>query len=124
MNSVKVTNLEMRNDNKVYASTYGRGVFSGQFTNTDGTVGIDNLVTNTLTVYPNPASEFVNFNSKIELKKPHIQVFDLNNKLVAKYFSNSNGKSYKINVSNLNTGIYILRVTSDFQTFSSKFIVE
>ncbi len=32
MSNVKVTDLVLRDDNSVYAATYGRGVFSGQFT--------------------------------------------------------------------------------------------
>tara|TARA_R110002050_G_scaffold108757_3_gene219616 strand:- start:37668 stop:41672 length:4005 start_codon:yes stop_codon:yes gene_type:complete len=32
MSNVKVTDLDLRNDNMVFASTYGRGVFSGEFT--------------------------------------------------------------------------------------------
>ncbi len=31
MSNVKVTDLDLRDDNAVYASTYGRGVFSGEF---------------------------------------------------------------------------------------------
>ena len=33
MRNVKVTDLDLRNDNVVFAATYGRGVFSGTFTN-------------------------------------------------------------------------------------------
>ncbi|NQY27894.1 MAG: hypothetical protein HRT69_00310 [Flavobacteriaceae bacterium] len=32
MSNVKVTDLDLRDDNAIYASTYGRGVFSGLFT--------------------------------------------------------------------------------------------
>jgi hypothetical protein len=34
MRNVKVTDLDLRNDNTVFAATYGRGIFSGAFTNT------------------------------------------------------------------------------------------
>jgi hypothetical protein len=35
MSNVKVTDLDVRDDNMVFAATYGRGVFSGQFTDLD-----------------------------------------------------------------------------------------
>ena len=52
MNNAKVTDLDVRDDNAVYASTYGRGVFSGAFTldangdeDGDGVLnGVDNCV--------------------------------------------------------------------------------
>ncbi len=57
MSNVKVTDIDLRDDNAVFASTYGRGVFSGEFTldangdlDGDGVLnGVDNCV-NT----PNP----------------------------------------------------------------------
>lgn len=34
MSNVKVPDMDLRNDNKVFVATYGRGIFSGSFTNT------------------------------------------------------------------------------------------
>jgi len=52
MSNAKVTDLDLRDDNAVYASTYGRGIFSGQFEldangdeDGDGVLnGVDNCV--------------------------------------------------------------------------------
>ncbi|MGB6268266.1 MAG: thrombospondin type 3 repeat-containing protein, partial [Olleya sp.] len=54
MSNVKVTDLDLRDDNMVFASTYGRGIFSGEFKidpdgDEDGD-GITNDVDNCLTV--------------------------------------------------------------------------
>ena len=52
MSKVKVTDIDLRNDNAIYVSTYGRGIFSGQFqldpnedADGDGVLnGVDNCV--------------------------------------------------------------------------------
>ena len=56
MSNVKVTDLDLRNDNMVFAATFGRGVFSGQFT--DATASNDEVLfgTKSISIYPTISS--------------------------------------------------------------------
>ena len=59
MSNVKVVDLDLRNDNTVFAATYGRGVFSGTFT----AVSLSNedvALNKTIKVYPNPSKDILN----------------------------------------------------------------
>lgn len=73
-------------------------------------IGIDENqeVTNTLTLYPNPATDFVRIEGVDENTCSEISIFDLTGRLVRKYpYCN------ELNVSDLQNGIYVLRVTGD-----------
>ena len=73
-------------------------------------IGIDENqeVTNTLTLYPNPATDFVRIEGVDENTCSEISIFDLTGRLVIKYpYCN------ELNVSDLQNGIYLLRVTGD-----------
>ncbi len=125
MNSVKVTDLEMRNDYKVYASTYGRGIFSGQFTNADGTVGINESIDNkTVSLYPNPAKDYTILKSKVELVDPIVRIYDTNNRLVNTQKYNATTTDFRVNTDKLNSGVYLLQINSGSQSFTSKLIVK
>ncbi len=65
-------------------------------------------------IYPNPSSEYLNFNQKIE----SIKVFDIQGKLVLNKKINSNN----LNVSELKNGVYILEAFSENKKISQKFI--
>ena len=73
-------------------------------------IGIDENqeVTNTLTLYPNPAIDFVRIEGVDENTCSEISIFDLTGRLVRKHqYCN------ELNVSDLQNGIYMLRVTGD-----------
>ena len=125
MNSVKVTDLELRDDNMVFAATYGRGIFSGQFTAADGTIGFDDLERNTsLSIYPNPSQGNISFSLPSSFSNPEIKIFDLTGRLVYEKNINTNQETYAINLDNLSTGNYIVNVISKNTLFSSKLIME
>lgn len=65
-------------------------------------------------IYPNPSSDYLNFNHKIE----SIKVFDIQGKLVLNRKINSNN----LNVSELKNGVYVLEVFSENKKSSQKFI--
>ncbi len=117
MSNVKVTDIELRDDNKVFASTYGRGIFSGEFTATPNAVNDENLVN--VTVYPNPATELVNI-----LLPEHLNttayVYDLNGKEVLRQAVNS--KKLQLNVSNLSKGYYFVKLQDGKTRYTAKFV--
>lgn len=68
----------------------------------------DTTVENAI-VYPNPANNVVNIklkNSNIE----NVDVYDINQRLIQKK-QNISSKAYALNVSNLKSGIYFLKIT-------------
>lgn len=59
---------------------------------------------NAVSVYPNPANDVVNF--QINTLVENVMIFDINGKFVA----NENATDNRINVSNLNNGVYFARL--------------
>ena len=64
MSNVKVTDLDLRDDNTIFASTYGRGVFSGKFT--EAAASVKDVLTDKkpFTVYPTFLMETLQFSLK------------------------------------------------------------
>ncbi len=122
MSNVKVVDLDLRNDNTVFAATYGRGIFSGQFTATSLSID-DNVLNKGIKVYPNPSNGIVNiaidnYNGDIT-----VEVYDINGR---KVFSNA-GDYMKVNTINLQgfqRGVYILNVNGESLSYSEKIILQ
>jgi len=113
MSNVKVTDLDLRAaDNKVFAATYGRGVFSGVFT-PDALTVQDNEFEG-LSVYPNPTSGVVNIKSSNNLNDVKISVHDISGKLISTLNKTQiSTNQIKVNVSNLATGSYFITIEND-----------
>jgi PA domain/Secretion system C-terminal sorting domain len=111
MSNVKVTDMDLRNDNTVYASTYGRGVFSGLFTATS--LNVNELeVKNDVTLYPNPSNGIINLSIANYIGKLEINLFDMNGrKVLSNLDSFSNEKT--LNLGNLQSGMYIIQLVGD-----------
>jgi photosystem II stability/assembly factor-like uncharacterized protein len=115
--NVMVQNLRLRySDRKLFIFTYGRGVFTADLERMeDPFLSINEPSTKELSVYPNPAADQLNIEIEGEFE---YQVFDLNGKLVLQ------GKNQKqIDVSELNTGTYLIEVKLMDKTLKSKFLV-
>lgn len=122
MSNVKVMDLDLRNDNTVFAATYGRGIFSGQFTATSLSTN-DNIVSKGIKIYPNPSNGIVNVSIENYAENITVDVYDMNGR---KVFSNS-GEYLKVNTINLQgfqKGIYILNVQGDSLSYSEKIILK
>lgn len=127
MRNVKVTDLDIKGEAAgatsytVFASTFGRGVFSGTFTApflaTDS-FGTDKNVS----ISPNPSNGIYNININNYIGKVTIQVIDLNGRLVydAKNIDFNNQKS--IDLSSYQSGMYVLRIDSEDFNYSKKLI--
>jgi hypothetical protein len=122
MSNVKVTDLDLRNDNTVYAATYGRGIFSGQFT-AESLSTNDNVLNKGIKVYPNPSSGIVNVSIDNYAGNITVEVFDMNGR---KVFSNSGDymKANTINLQGIQKGVYILNVKGDELSYSEKIILQ
>ncbi len=70
-------------------------------------VGIDADSKNTLSIYPNPASDIL-FIDGLNSNETHtVKIFDLQGKLVESHIMNN---SNSININNLNKGIYLVKI--------------
>ena len=81
-----------------------------------------------LSVSPNPANDFTNFNITLRGNKyVNIEIFDITGKLVDNvingYF-NKGLNTINYNSSDLNSGIYLYKVTTGDQVNSGKLIIK
>jgi hypothetical protein len=124
MSNVKVTDLDLRDDNMVFAATYGRGVFSGQFT--AATASVDDVLSDkkVFTVYPTISNGEFTLQAKSDLGKATYRIFDMAGRQV--YASTINfTESSKQEVSvNLTAGTYIINlIDQNNRKSSSKLII-
>ncbi len=70
--------------------------------NCDAVLGTNDLNSNDVSFYPNPAKDFVNLKSDKEIQ--NLAIFDAQGKLIKSLRLNQ--KSEKINISNLPNGVY------------------
>ena len=67
--------------------------------------GVDENIVDNLTVYPNPANEFIHVETNCELQR--IDVYDVTGKLMI------SSTETEINVSDLESGIYFVNILTD-----------
>jgi len=108
--------IELKDSNFVY--------LDGDFPSTE--INLAETLSNTefdaeepFTIYPNPSTEFVEINGLDNLSTSKITIF---NTLGQKVFQNENLQSNRVNVSDLNSGIYFMSIQSQSGTQTLKFI--
>jgi hypothetical protein len=125
MSNVKVTDMDLRDDNTVFASTYGRGVFSGMFT--AETASVEDVLNDNkqFTVYPTVSNGNFTIFAKEDLGKSKVVVFDLNGRQVyTTQFDFNLEEKQEVSVS-LNAGVYIVNVIDENnRKSSSKIVIE
>ncbi|GEQ84568.1 T9SS C-terminal target domain-containing protein [Patiriisocius marinistellae] len=86
----------------------------------DGTLGINNVAADTFSIFPNPATSGVlNITSK-NTGVLNVAIFDVLGKKVL----NGNVTNKTMNISSLNSGVYIVKITQDNVTATKKLIVK
>jgi hypothetical protein len=75
-----------------------------------------------LSLYPNPAKSVLNLSTNLQ-GRTEIKVIDLNGRIV-KYFVTNGLNTLRLNVSDLQRGMYFIRVSNETTTAVSKFVVE
>lgn len=121
MSNVKVTDLDMRNDNMVYAATYGRGVFSGMFTNTTLSSS-DFASSDKVKIYPNPATDVINLTVSNYVGDLKVELFDINGRLVNSKSIDFSG-NYTLDLNGLNSGVYIVKLIGSELNHSEKIVI-
>lgn len=85
-------------------------------------VGIDEAVENSLSIFPNPAHEFINLN--IDNNTENIYKIQIHNVLGQEIYVDYNPDINKvINLKDLNKGVYYLTVSTSERLLTNKFIV-
>lgn len=119
----------------IYAATYGKGLFAflGESVEPDtNVVGIkDNIIVNNpesnLRIYPNPASSTTTLDYALtDASNVTLQVYDMNGRLLSSLDKGrqSSGKhSLQMNVQNMKSGVYVIRVITNKSTNTAKLIV-
>ena len=86
----------------------------------DDCTGIEETSSNTLTIYPNPASSLVNI--KAEISMISIRVLDFTGKEIANEMVHN--KMHQLVTSNFKSGIYILLIETNKSIYSERLIIE
>lgn len=126
MKDVKVTSFDLRTtDNTVLASTYGRGMFTGQFTSAASGLSVDEFDKNNLiTVYPTVSNGEITISSIADIREGAINVFDINGRNVYNTKVNFDSGLEQPLTLNLSSGMYILKFSGNDKQSSHKIIIE
>jgi len=123
MQNVKVTSFDFRtSDNTILASTYGRGLFTGQFTATAAVSEFGNN-TNVINVYPTVSNGRLNITSSKNLDNSSLQVFDVSGKRVFDKTLDINSNENQISL-NVDKGIYFVNISNGNLHESHKIIIK
>lgn len=105
--------------NPYFCGIHGAGNMSGTIT-VQSILGIGENEKELFAVYPNPASSFLNLKLSQTLNEVQVDVFDV---LGKKIFSRRNMNTNKpINISRWNSGVYLIRLTSERTTQTKRFV--
>ena len=120
--NVIVNELEINNaDGKIYAGTYGRGLWASP--TYDPTLAVSDFYGNDFGIVPNPVKNQLNVFTK-ETNPMALHIFDASGKLliyIPKMFISNN---YSLDVSNFQQGVYFLRMETTTGTITKKFLKE
>ena len=93
--------------------------WSAILTATASNSGVEDFLTNSVTLYPNPADEVVNVQCKMN-NVQSVEVIDVFGKVVN--ILNVTDNTTRINVSGLASGIYFVRVTTEVGIVTKSFV--
>ncbi len=128
MANVRVDMLKIRTaDNTVLAATHGRGLLTTtyQLDIYDG-VGENNFAGNRFSVYPNPASEFINLKADKKINgRVIINLLDISGRNIKTETVSVTGNfQYKMDVSGFSKGVYVIELKTENNKWQQKLIIE
>jgi hypothetical protein len=118
MNEVSVTDLDLRaSDNTILASTFGRGMFTSQFTTNLSLE--ENNFSQSIKLYPNP----VRNNLHVELSNNLVgnATYKIHN-ILGQTVTQGDLKNESVNVSTLNSGLYFIEISTEGKKGVKRFI--
>ncbi|MDX1317083.1 MAG: T9SS type A sorting domain-containing protein, partial [Xanthomarina gelatinilytica] len=123
MSNVKVLDLDLRDDNMVFAATYGRGVFSGMFT-ADFLSVEENTLASDLTLFPTVSNGEITITAKSNLGKMDLSIYNLSGQLVYNTALDMNSNSRKQLSLDLSSGLYLAKFSKGSFSETKKFIIK
>ena len=82
------------------------------------------LIENLFDIFPNPTNDWLNVNLSSELEEDAtIEVLDLNGRLLKSFKMNRNDRDFRIDVANLPSSVYFLKVSTAKQLGTKKFTI-
>jgi hypothetical protein len=80
-------------------------------------------LTGSFAVYPNPSADVIHIENSLGLTIDQIELLDMSGRVVfVAQKGTFNNELAQINVMNLTTGVYTLKMTSGVQTFTNRII--
>ncbi len=107
-------------DGKIYAATYGRGLWASPIA--DKVLGANDYVSNlNVTVFPNPVGNELRISAGFAINAA-IRIFDVSGKLITYETEIQNNET--IDISALQAGVYFIRIHTESGSATKKFIKE
>ncbi|WP_299522762.1 T9SS type A sorting domain-containing protein [Winogradskyella sp.] len=120
--NVRINELEINTaDNRIYAATYGRGLWRSNVYNS--TLSVSDLEFNDLLMFPNPAAGEVNLKWN-KLEDVSIRIYDAQGKIVFYGKKVNLFNEFKIDMSSLDSGLYFVKLNSNNGEITKKLILE
>lgn len=113
MSNVKVLDLDLRDDNMVFAATHGRGVFSGQFTAASLSTADNAFSASNLRIYPTVSDGNIKIISQDFIEKAQLNVYTITGKRVYSDALDLSRTESSLNLSGLQSGLYLLKFSKD-----------
>lgn len=111
-------------DQKLYAATYGRGLWRTNLFSASTLSNENNINTlNTIKVFPNPASSKVSIDWNISNENTEVRIYDVNGKAI--YIKKDVFlDNFNIDISRFSNGIYFLRINTSKGVYTQKLIID
>ena len=119
--NVIINELEINSaDGKIYAGTYGRGIWASPYV--PHLLNTTSLLNDTdVEIFPNPVKNSVTLNFK-KGAEADFRIYDQLGKLVRYQPNVYISQPYSIDISELSSGIYFIRINSDIGTITKRLI--
>lgn len=86
----------------------------------DISIFVDENLNNSVAIYPNPTTEWLNVHFSNEMGEVKLKIHDLNGKQLKSFILN--GQSLTLDIKDLNRGVYLMKIDSELGTYASKII--
>jgi photosystem II stability/assembly factor-like uncharacterized protein len=120
--NVQISELEINNaDNKLYAGTYGRGLWRTAIFDT--TLSVSEFTLNEIVLFPNPAKTEITIKGN-QNEDVAVRIFNSLGKLMYYSKNQSVANGLKIDISQFSTGLYFVKINNEKGEITKKLIVK
>jgi endonuclease I len=87
-----------------------------------GLIGTEEFIAENISVYPNPTSEIIWVEDNTSFSVNNYSIYDISGRRIL--FNTFNASEKKVDVSNLNSGVYLLELVSSERKITKKIVVQ